>query len=82
VSAIACASESATAGPLFTGLGDLPANPFDSEAWGVSGDGSTAVGQGHSPGGEAFTWSAANGMQGLGGLPATTGLSTARGGVG
>ena len=57
--------------PQFVGLGDLPGGPDFSEARGVSSDGSVVVGESRSaaqPGGEAFRWTAQDGMQGLGGL--------------
>jgi probable HAF family extracellular repeat protein len=47
------------------GLGQLPGG-YDSVANGVSADGSTVVG---TSGGEAFKWTAATGMVGLGTLP-------------
>jgi probable HAF family extracellular repeat protein len=53
----------------FTGLGDLPGGTFDSEAWGVSADGSTVVGASIIAGNAlfgttfgAFRWTAATGM--------------------
>ena len=64
----------------FMGLGDMPGGIRDSTAYGVSADGSTIVGEGSSDAGwcEAFRWTAATGMVGLGSLgdPIT---STARG---
>jgi uncharacterized membrane protein len=51
-------------------LGDLPGGNFYSQAYGVSADGSTIVGQSSSANGaEAFRWTAAGGMQPLGDLP-------------
>ena len=38
-------------------------------AYAVSADASTIVGRGYNPGNEAFRWTAADGMVGLGGLP-------------
>ncbi len=71
------AQETTAAPPSFTGLGDLPGGSFGSSATGVSLDGSIIVGQGSSPtgvafspsGGEAFRWTAAGGMVGLGAFP-------------
>lgn len=52
-----------------TRLGDLPGGDFFSEARGVSGDGSIAVGFSRSFSGmEAFRWTQDTGMQGLGTL--------------
>ncbi|VEP12000.1 PEP-CTERM sorting domain-containing protein [Hyella patelloides LEGE 07179] len=60
------------------GLGDFPGGRFYSEAYDVSADGSVVVGRGTShkkekgipwEGEEAFIWSKANGMVGLGDLP-------------
>ena len=57
---------SASAVPMFQGLGDLPGGLFNSQAYDVSADGSVVVGQGNSAsGGEAFRWTSA-GMVGLG----------------
>jgi probable HAF family extracellular repeat protein len=65
----------------FQGLGDLPGGIFPfpggfpggfrSEAMGISADGSTVVGSSESANGksEAFRWTQATGMVGLGGLP-------------
>lgn len=51
----------------FQGLGDLPDGSFSSRAFGVSADGSTVVGQGNSASGaEAFRWTQAGGIVGLG----------------
>ncbi len=61
--------------PSFQGLGDLPGGEFQSEAYGVSSDGSVVVGKSNngllsgSSGDEAFRWTAADGMVGLGDLP-------------
>ncbi len=62
-----------TASPAFaaglTPLGDLPGGIFDSIAKDVSADGSVVVGVSSSASGnEAFRWTAASGMVGLGGL--------------
>lgn len=65
-------SSLALAGPgaSFQGMGDLPGWDFWSEAWGVSADGSTAVGHSKSASGdEAFRWTQTGGMVGLGDLP-------------
>lgn len=58
------------------GLGDLPGGNLDSEANGISADGSVIVGAGSTEVGtspnpviEAFRWTEAGGMQGLGDLP-------------
>ncbi len=61
----------ASAGPpSFQGLGDLAGGVFSSEAWGVSADGTVVVGFSESANGpEAFRWTLAGGMQGLGFLP-------------
>jgi probable HAF family extracellular repeat protein len=61
---------SADAMPMFVALGDLPAGTFGSQATAVSADGSTVVGTGRSAfGDEAFRWTLAGGMVGLGTLP-------------
>jgi len=58
---------------VMTGLGDLEGGGFGSWAQGVSADGSIVVGHGESKLGdwpeEAFRWTAAGGMQGIGYLP-------------
>jgi probable HAF family extracellular repeat protein len=60
----------AAAQPSFTSLGDLPGGTFYSIARGVSSDGSVVVGTSlSSRGTEAFRWTAADGMIGLGDLP-------------
>ncbi|MCH8260355.1 MAG: hypothetical protein IIC46_09120 [Planctomycetes bacterium] len=56
----------------FQGLGDLPGGAFFSQAWGTSADGAVVVGQGTSPGFEAFRWTSGGGMVGLGDLPGGT----------
>ena len=64
-----------TAATGMVGLGDLPGGLFSSFAYGVSADGSVVVGQGSSNSGlgsttvdEAFRWTQADGMVGLGDL--------------
>lgn len=53
----------------FQGLGDLPGGAFSSHAHDVSNDGNVVVGWSNSEsGGEAFRWSASDGMLGLGDL--------------
>jgi len=55
---------------MFELLGDLPGGEARSEAYAVSGDGSTVVGISVSASGiEAFRWTRAEGMVGLGDLP-------------
>src|SRR5262245_14478522 len=57
----------AAAGPVFTGLGDLPGGSFISYAFGVSADGSTVVGSSYGLSGEhAFRWTSSGGMVDLG----------------
>ena len=54
------------------GIGDLPGGLFESNAYGISADGSVVVGQGNTDvgdKGEAFRWTQATGMVGLGDLP-------------
>ena len=64
-----------TAASGMVGLGDLPGGDFFSQANGVSADGSTVVGHSSSAADagnydeEAFRWTAAAGMVGLGDLP-------------
>jgi probable HAF family extracellular repeat protein len=59
-----------TSGTGAVGLGDLPGGSDDSEASGVSADGSVVVGSGTSASGvEAFRWTSGTGMVGLGDLP-------------
>jgi probable HAF family extracellular repeat protein len=54
---------------LFQGLGDLPGGSFDSQAFGISANGLTVVGQSNSANGfEAFRWSAQSGIVSLGTL--------------
>lgn len=63
------APAAARAGAIFTGLGLLPAGT-PTEAWGVSGDGSTAVGGSVARlGYEAIRWTASGGLAGLGFMP-------------
>ena len=51
----------------FRGLGDLPGGGVESKTYGMSGDGRTVVGYSESsPYDEAFRWTDANGMVGLG----------------
>lgn len=70
----------ACADSYFLGLGDLPDGGFQSQARGVSGDGTTVVGDGWSDTGiEAFRWTLADGMIGLGHLPGSTASSQAWG---
>src|SRR5499427_7306088 len=76
VSVVAFATATpATSGPqcFFQGLGFLPGRN-QSDAHGVNADGTVVVG---SSNGQAFRWTAASGMVGLGALPPT--LSVARG---
>src|SRR5690606_6293045 len=64
------AAAPAAADPFFLGLGDLPGGSFWSEARGVSADGSTVIGFSlRENGQEAFRWTEAGGMVGLGVLP-------------
>ncbi len=61
---------SAGSDALFVGLGDLPGRGVSSSGWGVSADGSTAVGGSQSiHDGEAFRWTLDSGMEGLGTTP-------------
>ena len=65
------------------GLGDLPGGDLYSEAYWVSADGAVIVGRGSTVGSssqlvrEAFRWTEAGGMQGLGDLPGGYHSSTA-----
>jgi probable HAF family extracellular repeat protein len=53
---------------VMTGLGDLPGSFFSSRAYSLSADGSVVVGESESGSGtEAFRWTQAEGMVGLGG---------------
>ena len=66
---ILAAGPTAEGGASFQGLGDLPDGKFYSEAAGVSADGLVVVGFGNSASGpEAFRWTQATGMVGLGDL--------------
>src|SRR2546429_9776176 len=67
------------AAPTFRGLGFLPGGgDLRSEAYGLSADGTVAVGFSSSPSGiQAFRWTAAGGMQGLGTLAITDPYSDA-----
>ncbi len=57
---------SVAAEATFAGLGDLPGNPFDSQASDVSSDGSVVVGLGRSMSGrEAFQWTEPGVIEGL-----------------
>jgi uncharacterized membrane protein len=68
--AIALVAGRARAVPRFQGLGDLPGGVMSSTALAVSLDGSVVVGQSSSAQYvEAFRWTAADGMRGLGILP-------------
>jgi len=55
----------------FQGLGDLPGGPFWSNAFGVSDDGQTVLGNSKdgSPGWQAVRWTADTGIEALGALP-------------
>jgi probable HAF family extracellular repeat protein len=69
-------SSPALAGAMFMGLGDLSGGIFQSRANAVSADGSVVVGEGNSASGnEAFRWTQATGIVGLGFL---TGETTSR----
>ena len=68
---------------VITSLGGFPGlpgqtHPFSSEAHGVSADGSVVVGWGASPlgGTEAFRWTSATGLVGLGDLSTTFGTTS------
>lgn len=63
----------------FQGLGDLPGGGFNSEATGVSGNGTVVVGSGNinDNTGTAFRWTTATGMVDLGDLPG--GITSSRG---
>lgn len=65
-------SASAASAQTFQGLGDLPGGSFESQALGVSADGSTVVGRSNVSGGfEAFRWrnGVLTGLGDLGGGP-------------
>ena len=54
---------------FFQGLGDLPGGDFKSAAYAISADGSVVAGQSSSASGsEAFRWTLAGGIVGLGDL--------------
>lgn len=54
----------------FQGLGDLPGGNFESDAYGVSADGSVVSGTGYAASGlQAYRWTSGTGMVGLGNLP-------------
>lgn len=68
--AILSISTTATAAPMFMGLGDLAGGAFRSTASAVSADGSTVVGSSigdstYNGGHEAIRWTRASGMEGL-----------------
>jgi probable HAF family extracellular repeat protein len=74
------AASAAFAAASLTPLGDLPGGSFGSYASGVSGDGSTVVGNSYSASGqEAFRWTSESGMVGLGDLPGAGFVSYANG---
>ena len=52
----------------FMGLGDLPGGSFSSSAYGISADGTVAVGTSNSSLNEAFRWTSGGGIEGLGNL--------------
>ena len=57
--------------PSFQGLGDLPGGEFQSEAFGVSGDGTIVVGDSifdEPSRSQAFRWTMSGGMEVLGGV--------------
>ncbi|GAB4544106.1 MAG: hypothetical protein Tsb0013_00940 [Phycisphaerales bacterium] len=60
-----CAVTTLAHAQTFTGLGTLPASVGATEAWGISGDGTTIVGEANN-GTLAFRWTAATGMESLG----------------
>ena len=51
-----------------TGLGDLPGHTFNSQANGISGDGSLVVGRSNGSGTEGVIWDQVNGLQSIGQL--------------
>jgi hypothetical protein len=68
--AIQLAASSASATPMFMGLGDLPGGEFRSNAFGVSANGAVVVARSYSGSGrEVFRWTEAGGMIGVGDLP-------------
>src|SRR5207253_5636201 len=69
-----------TAGGGMVGLGDLPGGIFESDAGGVSDDGTVVVGRSFASSDfEAYRWTAATGMVGLGDLPGGGSYSAAYG---
>jgi probable HAF family extracellular repeat protein len=81
VAAVPPLGSRALGAPLFLPLGDLPGAGFQSEAFGVSGDGSVVVGRslsevGGQTGVQAFRWTSADGMVGLGDLSPATPLAS------
>ena len=68
-----------SASPFFAGVGDLPGGETFSRAVGVSSDGTVVVGESTNADGhtEAFRWTLADGMEGLG-VPDGATLSSAR----
>ncbi|MBN1910628.1 MAG: PEP-CTERM sorting domain-containing protein [Pirellulales bacterium] len=71
------AGASVVVSPVFMDLGDLPGGFFSTGVAGISGNGQVAVGRSRSDFSEAFRWTAATGMVGLGDLPGSTQNSTA-----
>lgn len=64
---VLCGSTAAGSEPQFMGLGYLPGGSIQSEAYGISGDGSTIVGRSDSTSGsEAFYWRESTGLVSLG----------------
>jgi probable HAF family extracellular repeat protein len=63
---LSLAPKQVDASAMFIGLDDPPGGAYESEAYGVSGDGTTPVGDGGGYG--AFRWTPATGMTGLGDL--------------
>lgn len=56
--------------PFFTAIGDLPGGAVFSQAYRISGDGSTVVGRSESAAGlEAVVWTSASGLVPIGDLP-------------
>src|SRR5262245_49503577 len=69
---LAAATGTALAQPIITDLGVLPGGTF-ALASGISGDGTTVVGQSNgTAGNRAFRWTAGTGMQSLGTLSGFT----------
>src|SRR5262249_44725906 len=70
--ALAASPVSATA-PFVMALGDLPGGPLNSSAAGISPDAHYVTGYGNSATAhQAFVWTLADGMVGIGGLPGVT----------